>query len=114
LLQPGIPPRPDHNFFQLGGSSLLVMQLISRIREAFGVEIPVKQVFLSPRLADLAAEIDQLAAGQALGEADLRSIDDQLDLMSDEEIERMLAEEFGDLGDDSERAARGLSGGGST
>jgi amino acid adenylation domain-containing protein len=112
LLQPEVPPRQDHNFFQLGGSSLLVMQLISRIREAFGVEIPVQQVFLSPVLGDLAAELDRLAAMQVLGDADLKSIDDRLDMMSDEEIERMLAEEFGELGNPAGRAMPGLSSGG--
>jgi len=109
LLRPAVPPRQDHNFFQLGGSSLLVMQLISRIREAFGVEIAVKQVFLSPVLGDLAAEVDRLATTQALDDAELQSIDDQLDTMSDEEIERMLAEEFGDS---AERTAPGLPSGG--
>ena len=62
LLAPATPLRSEHNFFSQGGSSLMVMQLISRIRETFGVEIPVKQVFLSPVLGDLAAEIDRLAA----------------------------------------------------
>jgi len=107
LVQPGKPIRPVDNFFALGGSSLLVMQLISRIRETFGVEIAVRQVFMLPALGDLAAEIDRLAAAQALAEDDLSDIDAQLATMSDEEIERMLAEDFGA---DAGQAAPGLRG----
>jgi len=107
LVQPGKPIRPADNFFALGGSSLLVMQLISRIRETFGVEIAVRQVFMLPALGDLSAEIDRLAAAQALAEDDLSDIDAQLATMSDEEIERMLAEDFGA---DAGQAAPGLRG----
>ncbi len=92
ILNPETAIRPDHNFFSQGGSSLLVMQLISRIRETFGVEVAVRQVFMSPVLSDLAAEIDQLVADQALDEAELSRIEAQLDSMSDEEIDRMLAD----------------------
>ncbi|HEX8095702.1 non-ribosomal peptide synthetase, partial [Jatrophihabitans sp.] len=112
LLSPETAIRPEDNFFTQGGSSLMVMQLISRIRGIFGVEIAVGQVFLSPVLGDLAAEIDRLAAEHALGEADLSSIDAQLDLMSEEEIERMLAEGVGAAGDGANPAERGLTSGG--
>jgi acyl carrier protein len=100
------------NFFHLGGSSLVVMQVISRIRQAFGVELVVAEVFGMPVLCDLAAEVDRLAAEHALGEAELESIDAQLDSMSDEEIDRLLAAQSDGSDDGPRRGAPGLTSGG--
>ncbi|NMO18674.1 non-ribosomal peptide synthase/polyketide synthase, partial [Pyxidicoccus fallax] len=50
------------NFFEVGGHSLLAMQLVARVREAFRVDLPLRDVFESPTLASLAERVSRAVA----------------------------------------------------
>jgi amino acid adenylation domain-containing protein/FkbH-like protein len=47
------------NFFDLGGNSLLAVQIISRIRESFDAELPMSALFDAPTISVLAQQIGE-------------------------------------------------------
>ena len=59
----------DDNFFDLGGHSLMATQVVSRIRERFALEIPMRAMFDRPTISRLGAAVMQ--AHDASEEEDL-------------------------------------------
>jgi amino acid adenylation domain-containing protein len=60
----------DDNFFDLGGHSLLATQVISRIRERFLVEIPMRAMFDQPLVSGLAKAVEEAQSVPAGSDGD--------------------------------------------
>lgn len=83
----------DAQFFDVGGHSLRLVQFMVRVRDRFGVELPM-QVLISGSftIVDAAQLIERCRIEQA-DEQDLEALLTQLDGLSDEEIAALLAEQ---------------------
>jgi SAM-dependent methyltransferase/acyl carrier protein len=86
----------DHFFAELGGHSLLATQLLSRVRDQFQVDLPLRALFEQPTVAGLASAIesargathDAVTASPIPRAANLSP--EQLEQLSDAEVETLL------------------------
>ena len=66
------------NFFELGGDSLLISRAVSRIRDAYSIEMPINLVFDQPTIFEISAHVDLLLL-------------DRIENMSEQEAARLMA-----------------------
>jgi len=60
----------DQDVFALGVDSITLTQMISRLRDRFGVDLALKDIFEAPTVAALAARLHRLKKGSAAGSSD--------------------------------------------
>jgi FkbH-like protein len=88
--------RPGDNFYDLGGHSLLAVLLTLRVREEFGVELPIDDVYSAGlTLAELARKIETYHFARVSPE-EYRALLEEIESMSDEEVLVALAREGGE------------------
>ncbi|GAB3886017.1 hypothetical protein GCM10029964_049620 [Kibdelosporangium lantanae] len=81
---------PHDDFFALGGSSLLAIRVIPRVRAVFGVEIPVADFFAEPTVVGVATAVTAAMAAAGAAEtarqAELLAVLDAVESLTDEEL----------------------------
>ena len=94
----------EDNFFELGADSLMAMQLVSNLRDRFGVPLPMSDLFQEPTVAALVVRIEEQLAGtgdgvaaaatepRAPADAGADELDELLANVPADELERALAE----------------------
>jgi len=94
----------DARFFEIGGNSLLAVQVTARVSRIVGVELPLRLLFEASTLGDFAASVAEAASRPAeelepiepivaLDAADLLA---RIDELSDAEVDALLAQLEGD------------------
>ncbi|MCD6374361.1 MAG: hypothetical protein J7L94_02475, partial [Caldisericaceae bacterium] len=77
------------NFFELGGHSMMATQVVSRIQEEFGVELPLRAFFENPTIENIAQAIAQ-AQLENLESDELNNVLNEIENLSDDEIDKLL------------------------
>lgn len=84
------------NFFLLGGDSLMATRVVSRVRQAFHIELPIGTIFREPKLADLAGVIDDVLKKNGTPvDCEMMQALEELEDLSEEEAQRILDQELG-------------------
>ncbi|MES1243432.1 MAG: SDR family oxidoreductase [Acidobacteriota bacterium] len=85
------------SFLDLGGDSLLAARLLTKMRDAFDLDLPIRLIFEAATVAELAKVVQQArseapdGAEVGLSETELAEMQAMLEEMSDEDVEAELA-----------------------
>lgn len=71
------------NFFEVGGHSLNLFEVMSRLSELFAIELPIRTFFDTPTIAEVAVTVEKLLI-------------EQIENMSDAEVTQELQEQRDD------------------
>jgi acyl carrier protein len=101
------------NFFDLGGHSLLGMQVVARVRRAFQVELPLRALFQEPTVAGLCPIIEQAlqrneglripAPTRRIPLSKREQLLTRLDQLTDEQVQALLRTVQHEKQEDAER-----------
>ncbi len=85
----------DDSFFDLGGNSLLAIQLAAHLRKGFDVDLSIATLFESADLASLAAAVDAALAGRRRAEEVARLLE-EIEGMTEDQVREELQRDAGE------------------
>jgi amino acid adenylation domain-containing protein len=90
------PVGAEDHFFELGGHSLLATQAVSRLRSLLQIDLPLRAFLEAPTVAAVAGVIQNAGQTEGLDMDEVAAVVLQLNELSDDDVQRMLAERAGE------------------
>ena len=84
----------EDNFFEIGGHSLLATQVVSRVRQRLGFDLPLRRIFESPTVSGLAQGLEQQLRYHTATELPIKKSAGVKPAVSPEQIERLSEDEI--------------------
>ncbi|SFN56516.1 non-ribosomal peptide synthetase [Xenorhabdus japonica] len=78
------------SFFDLGGNSLSIIQLMARLRDEFHLEVSIQDIFAHPELSELAELIASRQIETFFAQEDIESLQKELENLSEDELRALL------------------------
>jgi amino acid adenylation domain-containing protein len=87
----------EDNFFDLGGHSVLAMQVTARVNSLLTIEMPVRLLFEMPTVKELATQVNDLRRARLLdsiaeGGSEMEELLEQLASMPESQVDQLLGE----------------------